>query len=134
MSDAPGSFSVGLRSRLLPEDRRLGESHDLAEVPRIGCVERPMLPLELPRLLLRILCQCPLRFGEGLVVNPAPLPVATIGLRRSGIRHRIDRRHHAGIGPSGGAGPALRVAETFHFRPSVLAIGKCFGILIPHGS
>jgi hypothetical protein len=59
MSKVPGSFSVGLRSRLLPEDRRLGESHDLAEAPRIGCLESPMLPFELPRLFLRILCQRP---------------------------------------------------------------------------
>ena len=57
--DASGRLPVGLRSRLLPEDRRLGESHDLAEAPRIGCLESPMLPFELPRLFLRILCQRP---------------------------------------------------------------------------
>ena len=65
MSDAPGSFSVGLKSRFLPEDRRLGESHDLAEAPRIGCVERPVLPLELPGLLGGVLRQCPLGLLRG---------------------------------------------------------------------
>ena len=98
MSDAPGSFSVGLRSRLLPEDRRLGESHDLAEAPRIGYVERPVLPFELPGLHGGVLRQCPFRFAKGLSESLAPLALAATGLRHSGIGHGIDRRHRAGIG------------------------------------
>jgi hypothetical protein len=43
MGDAPDSFSVGLRSWFLPEDRRLGEFHDFAEAPGMGNVERPVL-------------------------------------------------------------------------------------------
>jgi hypothetical protein len=95
MSDAPGSVSVGLRSRLLPEDRRLDESHDLAEAPRIGCVERPVLPLELPGLLGGILRQRPLRLAKGLCESRAPLcsPPAGFAVPASGT------------GPTGGTAP-----------------------------
>jgi hypothetical protein len=101
MSDTPGSFSVELRSWLLSEDRRLRESHDLTEAPRIGCVERPMLSLELPGLLGGTLHQRPLSFAKGLAESLAPLAPAATGLRHSGVRHKIDRRHRAGIGPRG---------------------------------
>jgi len=86
MSDAPGSLSVGLGSWSLPEDRRLGEPHDLAEAPRIGCVERPVLPLELPGLLGGILRQRPLRSGEWLSKSPVALPLAIIGHHYAGVR------------------------------------------------
>jgi hypothetical protein len=115
MSDAPGSFSVGLWSRLLPKDCRLGEPHDLAEAPRIGCVECPVLPLEPSGLLGGVLRQCPLRFAKGLGESLAPLALAAAGLRHSGIRHRNDRRHRARIGPSGRARLPLRLAKTFYF-------------------
>jgi hypothetical protein len=115
MSDAPGSFSLGLRSRFLPEDRRLGESHDLAEAPGIGCVERPVLPFELPGLRGGILRQLPLGFAKELRESLSPLALAATGLRHSGIRHRIYRRHRARIGPKDGAGLPLRLAETFYF-------------------
>jgi len=46
ISDAPGSFSVELRFRLLPEHCRLGESHDLAEAlsPRVAQSYHAHLP------------------------------------------------------------------------------------------
>ena len=77
-----------------------------------------MLPFELPRLFLRILCQRPLRFAKGLGEWLAPFALAATGLHHSGIRHGIDRPHHARIGPSGRAGPVLSAVKTFCFWPA----------------
>ena len=77
-----------------------------------------MLSLELPGLRGGALRQRPLRFAKGLCESLAPLALAAAGLRHS-ILHRIDRRHRAGTGPSGGVERVLLGVKTFRFWQGV---------------
>ena len=77
-----------------------------------------MLSLELPGLRGGALRQRPLRFAKGLGQSLAPLALAAAGLRHS-ILHRIDRRHRAGTGPSGGVERVLLGVKTFRFWQGV---------------